>query len=228
MIQDFNDKHKGETCLIIGNGPSLDQTPLEELARVYTTFGANKIYDSACHPDFIPDYWACVDQEMLTDCIPYLLAHPEFNPQKFVPREYPLPGSHGLNVMIGTPFSKDAAEFVTLGGTVTMVNLQLTWYMGFTTALLVGVDHRYPRRAHDGVPGSKFIGDGVDEGHFQSKAGAYFSAGRVYNRPELDMVGNRSYPIARKIWEGDKRKIINLTPGTALEAFEKQDFKKWL
>ena len=93
---------------------------------------------------------------------------------------------------------------------------------------VVRFDHRYPRRAHDGVPGSKFIGDGIDEGHFRSKGGAYFAKGKVYNRPELDTVGTRSYPIARKVWEADKRKIINLTPDTALEAFEKQAFRKWL
>lgn len=228
MIADFENIHKGETALVIGNGPSLDKTPLEQLAAKYKSFGANKIYDSYTHPDFIPTYWTCVDTLMMEDCITMVNTHPEFNPIKFVPREFPIKGANLLNVKIGQPFSLKADEYVVLGGTVTMVNLQLAYYMGFTTVLLVGVDHRYPRRSMDGAPGSQFIGDGIDEGHFRSKHGAYFENGKRYNRPELAATGGVSYPIARQAYEQAKRKIINLTPHTALEAFEKGKFAEWL
>lgn len=228
MIQDFWNALKGQTVLIVGNGPSLDKTPLEKLAQKYQSFGANKIYDSLNHPDFIPDFWTCVDNEMLDDCIPFIQEHPEFNPIKFVPRTRQFKGANLLNVKIGEPVSADASEYVVLGGTVTIVNLQLAYFMGATTALLVGVDHNYPRRGYDGAPGSKFVGDGEDLGHFQSKTGAYFSKGKTYNRPEIDATGSISYPAVGRVWKADGRKIINLTPGTKLDAFEKQDFRKWL
>lgn len=227
MLADFKNLYKGDTCVVIGNGPSLDETPLEELAAKYKAFGANKIYDSACHPDFQPDFWSCCDTDMLHDCLPWILEHPEFTSHKFVPREFAFPGANTLNVAIGRPISTDAAEYVALGGTVTVVNLQLAYYMGFTTALLVGVDHRYPKRGHDGAPGTKFIGDGDDPGHFKSKTGAYFSKGRIYNRPELDATASISYPAARRMFEKDGRKVINLTPGSALDVFEKGSFKQW-
>lgn len=227
MITDYKNIHRGSTCVVIGNGPSLDETPLEELAGRYRTFGANKIYDSLVHPDFVPDFWTCVDTDMLHDCLPWMLEN-EYPAVKFVPREFAFPGANILNVTIGKPVSADAAEYVALGGTVTVVNLQLAYYMGFSTVLLVGVDHRYPKRGSDGAPGTKFIGDGDDPGHFKSKTGAYFSKGRIYNRPELDATGAISYPAARKLFEKDGRKIVNLTPGTALEAFEKGDFKAWM
>lgn len=226
MIADFKNLYRGETCLVIGNGPSLDETPLEGFK--YKTFGANKIYDSLTHPQFVPDFWTCVDTDMLHDCLPWILEHPEFNPHKFVPREFAFPGANTLNVAIGRPLSKDAGEYVALGGTVTVVNLQLAFYMGFSTALLVGVDHRYPKRGRDGAPGTKFIGDGDDPGHFQSKTGAYFSKGKIYNRPELDATASISYPAARKLFEQNGRKIINLTPGSALDVFDKDDFKNYV
>lgn len=228
MIQDFYLRHKGETVLVVGNGPSLDQTPLEKLSEKYPTFCANKIYDSKVHDGFLPTYWAGVDHDMLHETLPWLTNHPEFRTERFIPREFQLSGFHLLNVKIGHPISKDASEYVALGGTVTVVNLQLAYYMGATTVLLVGVDHNYPIRGYDGPPGSKFIGDGEDQGHFQSKSGAYFAKGQIYNRPELDATGSISYPAVRKMFEADHRKVINLTPGTKLEAFEKGDWKKWL
>jgi hypothetical protein len=225
MIQQFKDTHKGETCLVIGNGPSLDVTPLEKLAGKYPSFGANKIYDSVAHPDFMPDYWTCIDDLMLTDCVPYLLEHPELAAERFVPRTIPMPKSHGLNTIVEIGFSKDAAEKVYLGGTVTYVNLQLAYYMGFTRVLLVGIDHRYPHSSKGGTPGSRFIAKGQDMDHFASRNGSYFQEGRIYNRPELDAIERYFFPLAKRAFNGQ---AINLTPNSAENVFEKGEFDKWL
>lgn len=224
MIQQFKDIHKGETCLIVGNGPSLDNTPLEQLAEKYPTFAANKVYDSLVHPDFDPTYWTCIDEMMLTDCVPYLMEHPEFMAERFIPRHIPLARSHSLNPEVAIGFSNNAAEKVFLGGTVTYVNLQLARYMGFTTVLLVGLDHRYPKAGAAGKPGSKMISDGNDPDHFKSKNEAYFSKGKIYNRPELDAVERYFFPLARQAFS----KVVNLTPNTAEQVFEKGKFEAWL
>jgi 6-hydroxymethylpterin diphosphokinase MptE-like protein len=224
MIQDFKDLHKGQTAVIIGNGPSLDQTPLEKFG--YPTFAANKIYDSLAHPDFVPTYWTCVDQNMIHDCISWILSNP-YPAEKFVPRDIPLKGAHQLNVVIESVFSKDASEKVVIGGTVTFVNLQLAYFMGFTTVLLVGVDHKYPKAASVGRPGHRFIAEGDDPDHFKARTGAYFTPGRIYNRPELSAT-EKYYAVARIAFEQAGRKIINLTPDTALNVFEKQEIAKWI
>jgi hypothetical protein len=106
--------------------------------------------------------------------------------------------------------------------------LQLAWYMGFSTVLLVGVDHKYPKAASAGRPGSKFIASGDDPDHFKMADGSpYFAPGRIYNRPELSAT-ERYYAQARMVFEQAGRKIINLTPDTALNVFEKQSWSKWL
>jgi len=224
VIQDFWNKYTGETCVVIGNGPSLEQTPLDKLGEKYLMFGANKIYGRG----FVPNFWTCVDQDMLHDCIPWMLSH-EYNAYKFVPRNIPLPGASQLNVVIESDFSLDASEKVVIGGTVTYVNLQLAYYMGFTTVLLVGVDHTYPKTGKNGKPGSKFIAQGDDPDHFKMQDGSpYFEPGKLYNRPELDAVAKYTYPMAAMAYEKAGRKIINLTPESALSVFEKQGFDKWV
>lgn len=224
MIQQFKNAHKGETCVIVGNGPSLDATPLGKLAEKYITFAANKIYASAAHPDFEPTYWTCIDDMMLTDCVPWMVAHPEYAKERFVPRTIPLPGSHGLTPVVDVGFSLNPEEKVFLGGTVTYVNLQLAKYMGVARVLLVGVDHRYPKADKEGKPGSRFIAKGNDLDHFATTEG-YFTAGKIYNRPELAAVERYFFPLANEAFKGQ---VINLTPDTAERVFQKGEAKQWL
>ena len=55
--RDLADKHRGETCLIIGNGPSLNDVPLEFLHK-YPSFGTNRIY---LKEGFTPTYYCSVN-----------------------------------------------------------------------------------------------------------------------------------------------------------------------
>jgi hypothetical protein len=210
----------------VGNGPSLDDTKLYELGGQYITFGSNKIYQ---YP-FTPNYYTCFDRDMLHDCIPWLMDNRNYQPDAiFIPRDVPLGGSTGLNVSYTLGFSTDASEGVYIAGTVTMVNLQLAYYMGFKTALTVGLDHKYEKTGNDGKPGSKFIAEGKDPDHFVGEgAGYYFTPGRMYNRPELDNVARLSYPMALRYWEQDGRRIINISAETALDVFERDSEENWL
>jgi len=221
MLNDFKNKHKGETALIIGNGPSLEGMPLLELSGKYITFGSNKIYD---YP-FMPNFWACADALMLHDCIPWIVAHPEYLSEKFVPRDIPLPGAHPMTLTIDVKFSTDAAREMFMGGTVSYIQMQLAHYMGFDRLLLVGMDHRYKKTEKGGQPGSRFIANGEDPDHFKTKEKfAYFTPGRIYSRPELEATERFFYPLALKNF-GD---IINLTPDSALTIFKKDKVEKYI
>lgn len=218
---------------MIGNGPSLKDCP-KELLEKYPTFGSNKIFLLP----FSPTYYAIIDFDMLHDCTEVIasgIAHVkldgyadydlcEFTPgEVFLPKGVPIPGSNQMNVVIHDAFSHDINQFVSMGGTVTYALLQLAFYMGFETVLLVGVDHKYSA-ANGGKPGSKFLANGEDEDHFHPE---YFKEGRVYNRPELEGTSYR-YRQADQIYKANGRRIINLTPDTALDAFEKGSYADWL
>lgn len=228
MIQDFKDMYKGETALIIGNGPSLDKTPLHRLMKQYTSFGSNKIYNfpfPTSAGKCVPQFWSCADGNMLHDCIPWVMDpdHAYFNAEKFVPRTVPLPGGHGMNLEVKIGFSEDAAQVIYMGGTITYINMQLAKHMGFKRLLLVGMDHKYANTVKGGRPGTAFIANGYDPDHFQGKAGPYFTPGRIYNRPELEATVKYFYPLANRMFD-----IINLSAETTLTCFKRDKAENWI
>ena len=150
MLKRFKDTYKDGTCVIIGNGPSLKETP-RKLLDDQITFGANKIYalwnDEPDIPEqlagFVPDHYTIIDEKMLIHCGPFLNLHPDYPPVKFVRKGYKVKGGLPINCVVKPGFSSDINIEVVMGGTVVYAMLQIAFYMGFRTALLVGVDHRY-------------------------------------------------------------------------------------
>jgi hypothetical protein len=105
------------------------------------------------------------------------------------------------------------------GYTVTYVLMQLAYFMGFTTALLVGVDHRF---GYEGKPNEERVLMGEDANHFDP---CYFS-GMKWNNPDLERSA-KAYRLAQVAWEHNGRKIINLTPNSDLDVFPFDDWRKW-
>ncbi|HJD45240.1 MAG TPA: hypothetical protein H9909_00215, partial [Candidatus Mediterraneibacter norfolkensis] len=56
----LKNKHKGERCFVIGNGPSLTAEDLE-LLKGEITFAANRIYMLFDRTDWRPTYYFCAD-----------------------------------------------------------------------------------------------------------------------------------------------------------------------
>lgn len=220
MLKQYKDKHKGEACIIIGNGPSLRNTP-RDLLEAFTSFGANKIFllqEIDGYEGFVPDYYTIIDIDMLHDCTQQL-ANGYKPGAMFLPRGVPVSGAHQMTLAAEHDFSRDISKKVVMGGTVTYANLQIAYYMGFKEAFLVGVDHSYEK--YNGRPGTKFIAEGDDPDHFHPN---YFKEGRMYNTWERDGM-EKMYRLARRVWESDGRKIINLTPGTMLENIPRADME---
>ncbi len=103
-------------------------------------------------------------------------------------------------------FSREPDKWIYEGYTVTYVCLQLAFYMGFSTILLIGVDHSYK---FEGYPNEMVIAEGKDKNHFHPE---YFSNGRKWHNPDL-IQSERAYRIAKMVYGAEGRDIINLTPG---------------
>ena len=195
------DTHKGETCVIIGNGPSLDETPLEELANRYVTFGSNLIY----RKPFYPDYYCLVDKLGLDTCLPL---PDDFTSVRFMRAEAKDELNTPIYPITSAGFSLNINNFVVIGATVTYAIMQIAFHMGFATWLLVGVDH--------------------SSDHFECADGKeYFKEGVVYYEPNLTGV-LKYYATAKDICDQTGRKIINLTPGTKENVFDKGTFGQWI
>lgn len=221
IVKRFANCHRGETALIVGNGPSLNQTPLEQLASKYITFGSNRIYELP----FTPVYYCIVDELMLKACLPL----PEdFHPvEKFMRAEAKDPTNNPIYPVNVSGFSPDCANFVVIGGTVSYVLLQLAFYMDFQTVLMVGIDHHYPKsgKLEEGL---HFVAGKDDPDHFKTKDGKpYFQQGKKYSAPALEST-RQSYATANLFYKKFGKRIINLTPGTHLDVLEKGQIAEWI
>ena len=210
-------KGKSGVALVIGNGPSLNDIPIEFLNK-YPSFGTNRIY---LLDDFTPDYYAAVNPlviEQFSDDIN------EMECEKFITARFVQDGTvtdaHPLYSSVTPSFSRDPEEWVYEGYTVTYVCLQLAFYMGFDTVLLVGVDHEFEFK---GMPNGIAQAVGDDVNHFHPD---YFGDGVLWHNPDL-VQSERAYSMAKTVYDFEGRRIVNLTPGTKLDVFEKGSIAEW-
>lgn len=210
--QQLYNRHFGEVGLVIGNGPSLKDVPLEFLQK-YPSFGSNRIY---LRKGFTPTYYVCVNPLVLDqfaedieklECLKFLGEHAHT-------------GNHITLHSAPTPmFSYAPRSWIYEGHTVTFVSLQLAFYMGFQVVLLVGVDHKYE---FTGKPNEASLATGKDPNHFDAE---YFS-GVVWNNPDLERSAH-AYRLAQVAYERNERRIVNLTADTALDVFDKMELSEW-
>ncbi|MGB7964196.1 MAG: glycosyltransferase [Propionicimonas sp.] len=229
----LKDKHQGQRCVIIGNGPSLNRTDLAQL-RGIPTFGVNGIYYA---DDRLPEsltYYVVEDTKVFQENTADVLAYGRERAGTFVlPTLYrPSLGPDDTPVMFrmnggfyrptdpsfARPrFSTNAVEVLYCGQSVTIINLQLAHWMGFSEVGLIGMDFSYaiPQGTH--VQGDVYTSAGDDPNHFDSR---YFGAGKTWKDPKLNRV-LANYELAKAIYESDGRRIVNCTEGGALESFER-------
>lgn len=194
---------------MIGNGPSLRNVP-DEFLQSRPTFGSNRIYLR-----FVPTYYVVVNPLVIENNRAEIEA---LDCEKFVRANSGLTG-HELHKGITAPFSFNPPVWINEGYSVTHVSLQLAYYMGFTTVLLVGVDHRYE---FTGKPNETQLLES-DPNHFDPN---YFK-GQKWQTPDLAK-SEMFYEYAELIFTMHDRRIINLTRNSAEIVFEKGSLWEWI
>jgi len=117
----------------------------------------------------------------------------------------------------GPRFARDVRGRLWEGATVTYVALQLAFYLGFETVILVGVDHNFVTQ---GKPNTTIVSEGDDPNHFHP---GYFGKGFRWQLPDLD-TSERGYLLARRAYEQAGRRVLDATIGGKLQIFEKVDY----
>jgi hypothetical protein len=219
-LRRFHNIHRGQRCFIVGNGPSLRQTDLELLRKEWT-FGTNRIYLAFQERDFRPSYYVCSNDLVVEQCARDIEALPM---PKFI-------GWHNRDLLQFTRdmtflwtrcglrswFFTDLTEGCWEGSTVTMVCIQLAFYMGFSQVILVGVDHSY---AFNGSPHQEVTSAGEDPNHF---AADYFGKGFRWHLPDLEG-SELSYRVAKYMFNQAGRSIVDATIGGKLQVFDKVEY----
>lgn len=214
MISYFQNRHLGQTCIIIGNGPSLVEIP-RPFIDSYPTYGQNKCYlNQPPLVDFIPMYYITSDPDGDID---HKIVN-EMPCEKFTKRGLHFKDTHEFILTAKHIFSKHPEIELYEGYSVTYISLQLAYYMGFNTVLLIGVDHRYKEY-------NPAIED--DPNHYtkEYKGKTDFDP-RALSKGQIFI--NESMTLANDAYKRDGRRIVNLTPDSNMKVFEMDKVENWM
>lgn len=208
---------KGHRCVVIGNGPSINQMDLSALGSEYT-LGMNRIYLKFEEWGFETDALACVNGTVITqfwEDFSKLKTIKIFNwrhAREMVDDERTLL----LASRPGVDPQGDIEEgLYNSGYTVTNTCLEIAYFLGFSEVILIGVDHSYVQpRGHGG---KSIVSQGDDPNHFDKN---YFGKGVTWQLPNLKG-SEYVFQCMRDLYEKDGRRIIDATLGGKLDIFEK-------
>lgn len=233
-IKSFKNRYKGERVFIVGNGPSLNNHDLKLLQGEYS-FAVNGIFYKTRENGYKPTFYVVEDKHVAKENIDEINS---FDVEyKFFPIDYKHMIKKAHNTFFfsmdkgyyhkSSPnfalprFSSDANSVLYCGQSVTMINIQLAAYMGFSEIYLIGMDHNYVLPSDAEVNGEEITSNSDDPNHFHPD---YFGKGKIWHDPHLDRV-ERSYQYMKLALESKGIKIFNATVGGKLEVFERKDYE---
>lgn len=213
----LKDRHRGETVVLVANGPSLNKMDLSWLNH-YTTIGMNKIYLGFKKFGFYPNYYVCVNDKVIAQSEEQIRA---LNCVKFLSDRAPGKriGEDALTYLINADyrkerFSKDLSKGLREGGTVTYAALQIAYYLGFSKVIIIGMDHNF---TFEGRPNESRVMSGADVNHFVEN---YFGYGQTWDNPDLEK-SEASYMVANEVFSAKGSTIIDCTVGGMCKVFRK-------
>ncbi|MDC2993761.1 hypothetical protein OAZ88_00550 [bacterium] len=236
----FNNKNKhiNENCVILATGPSLAQTDLSIIPQDWTVFGVNGIYLAQTRIDYycyVSDWWHKnhIPQMNQVNCIRRFIQSElkyEIGEHEEVDTSWysKVLGDHFINnflarsVLTPTGFSTDCSNYIHAGGTVVSICLQLAYYLGFKRVVITGLDHSYGVPSVDKKSATSFKVDSeIDHSHFSPN---YNQKGTIV--PVDLQAMEKSYKLARIFYERNGRSIINASPVSYLDIFDRGEWNE--
>lgn len=224
----YKNSHKGESCFVLGSGPSLKAEDLDELYKNNIwCFAANKIFKIFEYTRWRPDYYVATDRRILKFYKDDIVSLPL--KEKFIAYYSDKSQQEFYNSLIdqkakifeiventseeGVNFSEDPSRFLVEGRTVIYAMMQIARYMGFTNMYLLGVDFDYKdKTGYDKGANDHFCKDYIKEGE------------EVLITPEME--AKKTFSSAEKYSRDNNFRIFNSTRGGKLEVFERIPFEK--
>jgi hypothetical protein len=198
---------EGKRVWIVGNGPSLKKLDLSKLQGEIVIVCNMIMRDKL---PFTPTYYCLEDKQMMWNFHDDIMAYHVPGMTKLFPRaldSYVL-GDDALlvNFHYENPdwrFSTNFAEDVYWGSTVAYMMLQLAYYLGAESTIVIGMD--------------------CGGGHFVSEKDYY--QGKKANPAKWDQVF-KGYAIAKMVFEANDRLVYNATRGGSLETFTRVPYEE--
>lgn len=228
-LKQFKDIHKGETCFIIGNGPSLK---IEDLTKIYElgipSFAFNRIFCIFDETPWRPTYYVSQDIN-----VTYGMEEQFKNldlQYKFFPINWKwfdniiVPGAFYFKTIDETPdiynFSKDISKAIYNSATVAYTAFQIAYYMGFKRIYLIGTDQNYVIPKDRDFSGKNF--DVLKQNYFSEK---YLNRAKDDLKfPDVSNMNKAFISLNHHIKNGYiDVEAYNATRGGMLEVFERKD-----
>ena len=227
IISDFENRHIGETCYIIGNGPSVKFADLERI-KDRITMVANRFHRCYDQTSFRPTYTFLEDRLMVANhaytiassCesplfIPVHLSRGMMNPNlvRYVLNPNPKFDKISNNMISGNYF----------GGSVLFGAIQAAMFMGCKRLIIYGLDHSFT------VPKSlesdqRLVVSNNEQNHFIKN---YRASSEVWAKPQTEAI-ERGYYLASKFCKENGIEIINTSRKTKLKAFALGNFDDYI
>ena len=215
-MKKIHNTHLGESCFVIGNGPSLSAVDLTTLLNMnIDTFAVNRIMKIFSQTNWRPTYYVSTDAVLIRDIIPEVES---LNSEKFIP----LQNKYYLNIKVkGAHYFLDCTEQVNMRGTVTIACIQLAIHMGYRHIYLLGIDHNFDKIITES--GEIIIDPSVKN---------YFCEGYdddVSNEVQHDIgTTTKAYHDVQRFCKKNNIEVINASRFTKLDAFPTLSFEKAL
>ena len=225
-LQLYKGIHNGESCFLIGNGPSLRAEDLTAIHQAgIPTFAFNRIFYIFDQTPWRPTYYISQDEKMLAGCAD---AVNQLNlPHKFIPinlrwyfdihikdaEEFLLGGAKDQDFW----FADDIAHSVCWASTVMYTAAQFAVYMGFKKIYLIGVDHHFhiSRDRHGNIIVDDTVKDYFTDQYNPDKDSLFI--------PSTD-ISTDTYYAMKKHCDQRGVEVYNATRGGKLEVFPRVDF----
>ena len=215
---------KNRPVLVVGNGPSLNETPLDKVESSFVSIGMNKINLIYEKTSWRPDIITCVNGLVLkqnknffnkTNTILVLPIKALYFGIK------PRPNILFVNLLDQEKFEVNIEKKMSNGCTVTFLALQIAAYLSPKKVSLVGVDHNFTYNKGEDHEIKMFKGD--DTNHFSKE---YFKD-QFWGVPNLNG-SEQLYYLSKKYFDTQKICIKDYTVDGKLDVFEKADIEKML
>lgn len=205
-----------DTCVIVGNGPSLNATRLDLLEGqdVFITNYAilskklRKLAKYLCVTNYLvaeQGAHALNTLEGIHKILPYWLSYCIL----------PTPETHYVRSVGVEEFGADIRENISWRSSVSFFTMQIAFALGYRKVVLVGFDHSY-RQPELLEEGSVIRQKDDDPNHFDHR---YFK-GKVWQAADPAKM-EAVYRLAKDAFEADGREIVNCTEGGKLDIFRR-------
>jgi hypothetical protein len=226
----IKNKYKGRRIFIIGNGPSLNQTPLYYLKNEYTMC-FNRFGLMLERLNWHPNFYVVVDDLVVKDTnkeinntilpIVNMAFFPDIHPSNVNFTKYI---NHTDNVFwfhADNPGFSDNLPLCGINKTVVNAGIQIAVHLGFSEIYLIGVDMTFNNHKVKQINQRNWQSTEDDPNHFDPR---YFGKGRKYHNPTVNEMIKR-FEQAHVFFKNRDVEIYNAGYGGRLEVFPRVNFE---